>query len=187
MALFCKHQEGELLWGIWKIDELLESDKRTRENAAIHALLVELCGEDKVIAHHKSGKPFLEDGLYHISISHTKGYAAVILHPSLEVGIDIEQYGDKVRRVRNKFLQPEEEEHLDVGNIYQLLLYWSAKETVYKALGIDGVELKEHIRVSPFIFAEQGAFKVMELKTKTKRLFMLKYLIHKDFVLTYSS
>ncbi len=187
MPLYSKHKEGEMLWGIWKMDETPDADKRTCEREAVKALLAELCGEGKVILHLESGKPYLEDGSFHISISHTKGYAAVVLHPSREVGIDIEQYGVTVYKVREKFLQPAELEEADEDNTYQLLLYWSAKEAVYKALGMEGVELKRHIRILPFDMQEQrGELNAVELKTGTRKEFPIKYIVHKDFVLTYT-
>lgn len=186
MPILCKHSENGLICGIWKMDDAPDLSKRERELIAVNSLMAELCNETKTIQHQESGKPFLEDESYHISISHTKGYAAVALHPFKEVGIDIEQYGDKVCRVRNKFLQPEEEKQVDKDDIYKLLLYWSAKETVFKVLGLEGVELKQHIRIFPFVSAEQGTFHAMELKTGTNNQFLIKYLIHKDFVLTYT-
>lgn len=186
MPLLSRHKEGELIWGIWKMEEMPDADKRTREHTAVNALLTELCGEQKIIRHEESGKPYLEDGSFHISISHTKGYAAVILHPSREVGIDIEQYGTTVYRVREKFMQPEELEEADADDTFRLLLYWSAKETVYKVLGIEGVELKRHIRIFPFDREEEGEMNAVELKTGTRQEFPIKYIVHKDFVLTYT-
>ncbi len=191
MPLLSRHREGELIWGIWKMEEMPEMDKRTREREAVNALLAELSGERKVILHEASGKPYLEDASFQISISHTKGYAAVILHPSLVVGIDIERYGTKVNRVREKFLQPQELDELQEedgdDDTFRLLLYWSAKETVYKALGIENVELKKHIFVFPFEMEEEGEMNAVELKTGTRKEFPIKYIVHKDFVLTYTS
>lgn len=187
MPLYSKHKEGETLWGIWKMEESPEADKRTREREAVNALLTELCGENKVILHQENGKPYLEDASFHISISHTKGYAAVVLHPSREVGIDIEQYGITVHKVREKFLQSVELAEAETDNMYQLLLYWSAKETVYKAMGQECVELKRHIRIFPFELEEQGGeFNAVELKSGTRKEFPIKYILHKEFVLTYT-
>lgn len=187
MPLYSKHKEGEMLWGIWKMDENPEADKRTREGEAVKVLLAELCGEEKIILHREGGKPYLEDSSFHISISHTKGYVAVVLHPTCEVGIDIEQYGVTVYKVREKFLQSDELAEADTDSIYQLLLYWSAKETVYKALGMEEVELKRHIRIFPFALEESGGeFNAIELKSGTRKEFPIKYILHKEFVLTYT-
>mgnify|MGYP000016543064 CR=1 FL=1 len=62
---------------------------------AVRVLLYTLSGEEKEIAYHPSGKPYLADASASLSISHTKGYVAVVLGlPGREVGIDIEQYGE---------------------------------------------------------------------------------------------
>ena len=67
---------------------------RRLEWLAVRVLLFTLLGEERDIAYRPSGKPYLADGSYALSISHTKGYAAVVLgEPDSEVGIDIEQYG----------------------------------------------------------------------------------------------
>ena len=67
---------------------------RRLEWLAVRVLLYTLSGEEKEIAYHPSGKPYLADDSASISISHTKGYVAVALGlPGREVGVDIEQYG----------------------------------------------------------------------------------------------
>lgn len=187
MPVFCQKKEGGLLWGIWQMEESDQS-KRTREREAVNALLATLCGEKKTIMHHENGKPFLADHSYHISISHTQGYVAVALHPLFEVGIDIEKWGEKVKRVRHKFLQPEEDGAIAVGEneIIHLLLHWSAKETVFKVMEQDDVELKQHLFVLPFAPLAQGEISVKELKTGTMQRFPVKYITHPDFVLTYT-
>ena len=42
---------------------------------------------EKEIAYYSSGRPYLKDGSRYISISHTRGYVAVALHSSYEVGM----------------------------------------------------------------------------------------------------
>ena len=116
MPLYRTYSEGEFLLGIWKSDETTEqllaslehkdwyreklavlSEKRKHEWLSVRVLLKALCGEEKEIAYYSSGRPYLKDGSRYISISHTRGYVAVALHSSCEVGMDIEQYGTRVR------------------------------------------------------------------------------------------
>ena len=59
----------------------------------------------KVDAH---GKPYLVNLPYHISLSHSFDYAAVMISKSKPVGIDIEQMKEKVERIAHKFMRPEE-------------------------------------------------------------------------------
>lgn len=210
MALFYQHREEELRWGIWKMDEDIDkllsyfsktddyinaiqrfsNENRKKEWLSVRVLLLHLCGEEKRILYHPSDKPYLEDGSYHISISHTKGYVAVSLHPSGRTGIDIEKYGDKVCKVQSKFMQEKEIRDLPRQSteekVRYLLLCFSAKEAVYKLLGIEGLEIRSHLFVLPFEpSSDKGEFNVKELKTGTDQQFPVKYMIHPDFVLTY--
>lgn len=95
MPLLMKHTGP--LWGIWKIEEpsevlfallqnrkeylpqleLIRTEQRRREWLASRVLLQELTGGSALIAYHPNGAPYLSGSSLHISISHTKGYAAV--------------------------------------------------------------------------------------------------------------
>ena len=150
MPLYRTYSEGEFLLGIWKSDETTEqllaslehkdwyreklavlSEKRKHEWLSVRVLLKALCGEEKEIAYYSSGRPYLKDGSRYISISHTRGYVAVALHSSCEVGVDIEQYGTRVRKVASRFIRSDEEPAMMEGDdVYALLLHWSAKEAL---------------------------------------------------------
>ena len=51
---------------------------RRLEWLAVRVLLYTLSGEEKEIAYHPSGKPYLADDSASLSISHTKGYVGVV-------------------------------------------------------------------------------------------------------------
>ena len=148
MPLYRKYKQGDLTVAVWKVDETVEqlrsmfhqfsiyeagyarfsAEKRKQEWLAVRVLLKEMLGEEKEISYHPSGKPFLKDNSLHISFSHTNGYVAVALHPSAEVGVDIEQYGHRVQRVASRFIREDEKVSIASGDeIYGLLLHWSAK------------------------------------------------------------
>jgi phosphopantetheinyl transferase len=196
------------LWGVWKIDETLDellamlpskdvylqgmqrfkAEYRRLEWLAVRVLLYTLLGEEKEIAYYPTGKPYLADTSASISISHTKGYVAVVLGmPDKEVGIDIEQYGERVRRVAHKFMREDEEASLFRGTeIWSLLLHWSAKETMFKCMNASDVDFREHMRVLPFPVNESGIFSAEEYRTAEKRRFTIHYYLSSDFVLTLS-
>ena len=125
---------------------------------AVRVLLYTLSGEEKEIAYHPSGKPYLADDSASLSISHTKGYVAVVLGlPGREVGVDIEQYGERVRKVAHKFMREDEQPSVFRGtDTWSLLLHWSAKETMFKCLNASEVDFRGHMRILPFAVNESG-------------------------------
>ena len=63
----------------------------------MHALIHIMTGDGNlVVSHNKDGRPFI-DG-WHVSISHTRGYAAVILSRQHDVSVDIQAaaYGCRI-------------------------------------------------------------------------------------------
>lgn len=206
MAVFEKYINADSRWGIWKMDESVDellslfsnpvsmseqmqhltAQGRRLEWLSVRALLKELLGEEKKIEYYPSGMPYLADQSFHISISHTRGYVAVILDKNKKVGIDIEQYGERILKLRTKFLSENEIKSLSTEKeVYHLLLLWSAKETIFKILGQQEVEFKEHLQISPFIPLENGSFEGSEFKTNKRHKYLIHYKVHPDFVLTW--
>jgi len=206
MAILEKHIEAGCRWGIWKMDESIEellslfsnpeqqlgqmqhltAQCRRLEWLSVRALLKNLCGEEKLVEYFPSGMPYLSDHSFHISISHTRGYVAVILSSQKKVGIDIEQYGERILKLRTKFLSEQEIQTISSEKeIYHLLLHWSAKETMFKLLGEQDVEFKEHLLISPFHPEEKGTFTARELRTAEQQNFLIHYQTHPDFVITW--
>ena len=67
-------------------------EKRKIEWLATRILVRHLIGSDFTISYFASGKPMLKHHQFrYISISHSRNFAAVILHECLNVGIDIEE------------------------------------------------------------------------------------------------
>lgn len=206
MPLYRTYSEGEFLLGIWKSDETTEqllaslehkdwyreklavlSEKRKHEWLSVRVLLKALCGEEKEIAYYSSGRPYLKDGSRYISISHTRGYVAVALHSSCEVGMDIEQYGTRVRKVASRFIRSDEEPAMMEGDeVYALLLHWSAKEALFKLMGVEEVDFIRHLRIFPFSLSEEeGEFEACEYRTGRQERYRVRYVTHPDFVLTW--
>ncbi|GBU08104.1 siderophore biosynthesis protein [Bacteroidales bacterium] len=197
------------IWAVWEIEEspgeLLEMlDKkelytsfleqhyaisRQQEWLAARVLLKKMLGEEKKIEYLPSGKPYLADNSYHIGISHTKNYLAIILAPKEEVSIDIEHISPRVSKIKERFLAPQEMAAIysSKENIH-LLLHWSAKETVFKILNKKEVSFKEHIFVHPFEPTTDGygLFKVTEKKTKKKISFEVNYVVNSKYLLTFT-
>lgn len=206
--LFEIYREKGFLLGIWKIEESVDtlksllsnlhiyfyelnrltSEKRQKEWLAVRVLLNEMLGEEKQILYHLSGKPYLADDSFYLSISHTAGYAAVALHTMYEVGVDIEKCSERVCKVCTKFIHPEENRNIRPDRkVRDLLLHWCAKETIYKLMDISGTELKEHIRVVSLLpDTNDGYFEVKEYKTGKNSLYKVYYKVNANFMLTFS-
>ena len=206
MALLSEHKADCYRWGIWKTDESLEellallpgpekyeqqlkrfsSPHRRLEWLSVRVLLYRLLGEEKSIEYAPSGKPRLADSSFFISISHTRGYVAVILSVVSEVGIDIEQYGQRVHKVAHKYMREDETTSVYQGDdTWSLLLHWSAKEVMFKCMDADEVDFREHLRIVPFQVCERGEFFAEEYRTERRMKFHIRYLLHPDFVMTW--
>jgi len=163
------------------------TENRKREWLTIRVILKELLGEEKEILYNSSGKPYLSDNSFHISISHTKGYAALIINKENEVAIDIEKIAPRVENVRQRFVNEEEEKALSQSNErIHLLLYWSAKESIFKWLGVENVDFKADLHINPFepVLGEWSEFDAYETRTKDQNCCKIRYFVHEDYVLT---
>lgn len=202
MALFSQWEYKGGLWGIWKIEESfaelrsrlssslpyedelasLKAEARRMEYVAVRVLLAALCGEEKQVLHHSSGKPYLADGSFQITISHTRGYVSVGLHPVCPVGIDIEYVSHRIEKVVSRFLRPDEQANSTVLQ----LLHWSAKETLFKLLDCREVDFIHHLQVMPFAESSEGCFSAKEYRTPRQQLYEVRYKVHPEFVCTWS-
>lgn len=167
MLVFREHiNDSELI--IWQIDETLEelmelskhhydheleaisNDVRKKERILSRYLLEMLIGRKAEVKYEASGKPIM-DGV-NFSISHTKNYVAVIVG-SDTVGVDIEHKSDRIFKVTEKIMHPEELNTLssytknsEEKGIFSseaqkfALLCWCAKETVFKMIDEIGVD-----------------------------------------------
>lgn len=193
--------------GLWQIDESVErfyseypflqsyrllvdkykSDGRKLEYLAIRALLHEMLksrgmsdaqiGKMGGITHNAAGKPLLNG--FHISITHTKGYAALIISPKQNVAVDIEYFDDRVERIAHKFLRKDEK----AQGLDDLLVHWCAKETVYKLFSEDNLQFSQ-MRVKPFDTMCDWACEVENMKSKN--VVRVDFEQTMEFVLTYT-
>ena len=208
MALFLQHKTDDIQWAVWKMEESLEvllallpdarrvfceqelnrfvSERRKMEWLSVRVLLYAMLQEDKEIGYSPEGKPYLTDHSFFISISHTKGYVAVMLASFTPAGIDIEQYGQRVKRVYDRFIRSDERvEPYQGDETWSMLLHWSAKETIFKSMENADADLRK-LCLSHFIPQSEGVFQVREYATERQQLFTVGYHICPDFVLTWT-
>ncbi|MBK0377957.1 4'-phosphopantetheinyl transferase family protein [Mucilaginibacter segetis] len=132
------------------------------------------------------GKPYLVTLPYHISLSHSFDYAAVMISKSGPVGIDIEQIKQKVERIADKFLRPDEMAFISEKNkIEQLYVCWCAKEAIYKCNGQKEVSFADNIFLKPFHFEGHGNVDARLLKGEKNIDYQVNYLQYNDYMIGY--
>ncbi|NDW18555.1 hypothetical protein D0T53_06455 [Dysgonomonas sp. 216] len=203
--LYLRKQTHDSIFAIWKITETkeellqllenhsilerevlsLKSGEKVIERLAVRVLLKYLLGREVDIRYFPSGKPFMRGLDVYMSISHTHGYVAVIIGEKETLGIDIQSIEEKVKRVRRKFISAKEF-ICPQNELIHLLLHWSAKETVYKAIGKAGVTLTDEIHIEHFIPKDSGKFIATDLTNDEEQDMVINYMVTPDFVLTYT-
>ena len=135
------------------------------------------------IRYDDSGKPFINSDL-NISISHSKCMAAIVFSEHNEVGIDIEHKEKKIINIQDKFLNDSEIlENEYQYNVDYLTMIWTAKESIYKALGIKGVSFSDNIIIKNINKNKSHGYYI---NGKEKYKFDLKFFSIEEYILCYA-
>jgi 4'-phosphopantetheinyl transferase len=130
------------------------------------------------------GKPYLVTLPYHISLSHSFDYAAVMISRKKKVGIDIEQIKQKVERIAHKFMRPEELAFISKDHqIQQLYTCWCVKEAVYKCNGQKEVSFIDDVFIKPFSFTGEGEVSAILHKGDINIAYTVGYLQYEDYMI----
>ncbi len=113
----------------------LTHPRRQREHLASRLLLLQLAvsasqPHQRGVSKTKQGVPYLLDSGYSCSLSHDWPYAAALLLPGAQAGIDIAVLDTRAFRVGARFLCKAEQTHCSTP--HHATLYWAAKEATYK-------------------------------------------------------
>lgn len=117
-----------------EFNALYKSEQRKCEVLAVRLLIKEIIGDNVLLLHQDNGKPYLSSGM-NISISHTRGFAVIIVSHSKQVSVDIEYFSNRIERIRSKFMRDDE----NTSSQVELLMHWCAKETMYKLFPEDNL------------------------------------------------
>ncbi len=159
--------------------------KRDIETAGKNYLISKLLDDSREIVYDEKGKPYLTDDPRHISISHSHNKLAVIVNETEATGIDIELIRDKVLKIKHKFLS-ESELNETGSDVEKLLIYWAAKETLYKIYGLKEVDFISHLFVNPFNKHNLGTI-IGEINLpEFKKTFELNYQLLDEYILVYA-
>ncbi len=194
--------------GIWRMSETLQelesqyeikesernvyscfrNDKRKKEWLTVRILLREMLGEEVEICYRDSGKPYLKDSSYCISITHTIGYVGVRLasHP---VALDMEYFSKRVLHLIPRYVAQREMKFIPETEgdeqIRAALIIWSAKETMFKLFDFQDVLFDEHMFVSSLRMGKSGHFRGSVAKDGFQADVRLCYEVYDDLILVY--
>lgn len=208
--LFINEIDKDVRLGVWEMEENLNyeqfaslpfydrlmglSENRRKETGSVYSLLFAMTGNrNLVIGHEPSGKPYVEG--YKIGISHTKGFVSVILSTSCDVAVDIEYINTRVLRIADRFLREDEKPNAlqfskgkkekgdkdVVPDVIPTLLFWCAKETIYKLYSDERLTF-QNIKIMD---AEQGGA-LCGNNLITGESVRIDYTFNNDYVLTYA-
>jgi phosphopantetheinyl transferase len=115
----------------------------TKAREAVRSLIDAHVGAEVELTHDAHGAPLLVGSPLHISISHSRRFAAIALDADRRIGIDVEEARqEQLARVSSRFVRQDD-------CPLPLLTLWTIKEAVYKAAGIPGLSLLDIRAVSP--------------------------------------
>ena len=137
------------------------------------------------IEYDSKGKPFLNKQKG-ISISHSNEIVAIGISNEIDFGIDIQYKTHKVFKILNKFLSKNESKFLDKTNdLESLIKVWSAKESIYKALGKEGVSFSNDLEIDIINdkdFFRAGYYRKDNIKTK----FDIDFIYIEEYIICYA-
>ena len=189
-------RSGAIL-GMWRIEEtvsemlammpslgnlqhVLDSysrDARRLEVLSVHALVyIMTADESLVVGHNEDGHPLLEG--WHVSISHTRGYAAVLLSRQDEVAVDVEYVSNRVAKIADRFIRDDEQDE----TITRQLVCWCTKEAVYKYFSSQHLALLD-IRLRNYELLSEGC--VVAENMQTGDTVTVNYNVTDSYVMTY--
>jgi len=153
---------------LWKVDlgeldycgldnhdgHLLKSRKNhlAKEQFLAIRKILQLENPSYKIRYDESGKPSIDSDL-NISISHSNNMAAIVFSDYNKIGIDIEKKENKILSIQDKFLNDSEKLKTKYqSDIDYLTMIWTAKESIYKALGMKGISFSTNITATGLLF-----------------------------------
>lgn len=162
----------------------LTSPKRRLEFLASRVALNAIMNRPVNVIYDLNGKPLLDNEFSYISISHSRKWVAVIHHPTLITGIDIECPTERINKIAHRFLnQTELDSFLGDDETKKTQLAWSAKESLYKIIGTEVADFASQLSVFPFDLQEEGTFNAKQ--NSNESIYEMHYLITEHFNLVF--
>jgi len=161
--IFSKISSADFQFMIWKIEEPLAffeifpatwsspdavNPIKKLESAAarycLHQLSTELNG--LILVQNDRNRPYFQDSNWHVSLTHSYPFVGAVFSRKHRIGIDLEKPGRNIEKIAPRFLNANEWEKWQTSSNL-LTLAWSAKESVYKAVGKLGLSFQKEIEI----------------------------------------
>ena len=164
--IFSNISSSDFQFMVWKIEEhisffetfpaswsspAVENPIKKLESIAARYCLLQLATEfgSLQLIQNDRNRPFFKDSDWNISLTHSYPFVAAACSLKNRVGIDIEKPGRNIEKIAPRFLSAAElKKWKDSSNL--LTLAWSAKESIYKAVGKPGLSFQKQIEIAEF-------------------------------------
>lgn len=166
--------------------ESFKNHQRKLEWLSVRTLLKSMLGKDGKIVYGPERKPYLHNNSFNISISHSKNFTAILLSKKKRVGLDLEFMASKILRIADKFLRPEELEHIEKDQeLYHLYLHWCAKEALYKINDKVDINFVSNLSIEPFKPKDKGIISGTVDNSYMNEKFVLNYFTLKNYAVVW--
>ena len=140
------------------------------------------------IRYHESGKPYVHEAPFSISISHCNDIVCIVINESGGcVGVDCEQIAQRVVKVKHKFLTAQETILAAKNELLYSTIIWSAKEALYKLYEIGEIDFKEHLHVGDFEFNPEGGTFTGNITKNGLKTFLMNYKLLNNTILVWAT
>ena len=164
-----------------QILDLKKKEIHKKQFLAIRNILELMSSEKYLVSYSELGKPYL-NSKKNISVTHAGSYAALIVSDK-QVGIDLEEFGEKIKKIEKKFLDVELDYPINLS-ISNLLVYWNIKESIFKSLENKPMDFRKNIIVLP-LEKENNKVKSWYINNDEIYSFCSYYKVSKNYTLAY--
>ena len=134
-------------WSTPTIENPIKKLESIAARYCLHQLSPEF--ESLVLVQNDRNRPYFQNSEWHISLTHSYPYVAAACSPEKRIGIDLEKPGRNIEKIAPRFLcHAELAKWKDTSNL--LTLAWSAKESIYKAVGKPGLSFQKEMEIIDF-------------------------------------
>lgn len=202
-----KHIDSEVILAVWRIEEDLEelkeqvylsnadkelyntirNEKRRKEWLTSRLLVQLMLEEEYTISYEETGRPYILNSAWNVSITHKNEFVGVLLARNKHVAIDIEELSARIDKIYDYYMRPEELNQLVRNHRnFQLHLYWCAKECLIKITGNRTLSILNDMYVHP-IHPIMDSFNAEVIVEKTTTVFELFYeKLSNDYVVVWT-